>query len=165
MATKVKTLEKSSEDKKEPSALEQGLKKTGAIVAAVFRAVLDDSFVSWFAHGATELANMVLHGHPAPVYSRSTSPAHVEREQLPPVAQPMPQQDHSPESKQTDQAPVNVVDKHLLSPNNEPDVHTAQTVSANQELHSNDSNGVVNRHLTDLHQSPELEHDEQQLSH
>ncbi len=28
----------------------------------------------WFAHGATELANMTLHGHPAPVYAGSVSP-------------------------------------------------------------------------------------------
>lgn len=32
------------------------------------------AFDDWFAHGSSEAANMVLHGQPAPIYSRSTSP-------------------------------------------------------------------------------------------
>ena len=34
----------------------------------------DGSLQQWFAHGATEAANMVLHGHPAPVYAGNVSP-------------------------------------------------------------------------------------------
>lgn len=34
----------------------------------------DDSIRQWGAHGATELANMLLHGHPAPVYAGNQSP-------------------------------------------------------------------------------------------
>lgn len=33
-----------------------------------------EAFDNWFAHGANEAANMVLHGQPAPIYSRSVSP-------------------------------------------------------------------------------------------
>ena len=32
------------------------------------------------AHGATELANMLLHGHPAPVYARSLAPSEQQPE-------------------------------------------------------------------------------------
>ena len=38
----------------------------------------DGAFQGWMAHGSTELANMLLHGHPAPVYARSLSPADTE---------------------------------------------------------------------------------------
>lgn len=38
----------------------------------------DGAFQGWLAHGSTELANMLLHGHPAPVYARSLSPADTE---------------------------------------------------------------------------------------
>lgn len=34
----------------------------------------DASLEQWFAHGATEAANMVLHGHAAPVYAGNVSP-------------------------------------------------------------------------------------------
>ena len=34
----------------------------------------DGSLQQWLAHGATEAANMVLHGHPAPVYAGNVSP-------------------------------------------------------------------------------------------
>ncbi len=34
----------------------------------------DRAFDGWMAHGSTEVANMLLHGHPAPVYARSLSP-------------------------------------------------------------------------------------------
>ena len=34
----------------------------------------DGSLQQWMAHGSTEVANMVLHGHPAPVYAGNVSP-------------------------------------------------------------------------------------------
>lgn len=34
----------------------------------------DGSITQWFAHGATEAANMILHGHAAPVYAGNVSP-------------------------------------------------------------------------------------------
>ena len=34
----------------------------------------DGTLQQWFAHGATEAANMLLHGHPAPVYAGNASP-------------------------------------------------------------------------------------------
>ena len=40
----------------------------------------DGALDGWIAHGATELANMMLHGHPAPVYARTLSPAHQQSE-------------------------------------------------------------------------------------
>ena len=36
----------------------------------------NDGFIEhWFAHGATELANMNLHGQPAPLYAGHSSPS------------------------------------------------------------------------------------------
>lgn len=47
--------------------------KAAKIVVAIVAAPYNDRFLSkWFAHGATELANMVLHGHPAPVYDNGS---------------------------------------------------------------------------------------------
>lgn len=40
----------------------------------------DGALDGWIAHGSTELANMLLHGHPAPVYARTLSPAHQQAE-------------------------------------------------------------------------------------
>ena len=40
----------------------------------------DGALDGWIAHGATELGNMLLHGHPAPVYARTLSPAHQQTE-------------------------------------------------------------------------------------
>lgn len=40
----------------------------------------DGALDGWIAHGSTELANMMLHGHPAPVYARTLSPAHQQSE-------------------------------------------------------------------------------------
>ncbi len=34
----------------------------------------DGSITQWFAHGATEAANMVIHGHAAPMYAGNVSP-------------------------------------------------------------------------------------------
>ncbi|MCA9194635.1 MAG: hypothetical protein KDB03_22845 [Planctomycetales bacterium] len=38
----------------------------------------DGALQGWLAHGSTELVNMMLAGHPAPVYARSFSPADTE---------------------------------------------------------------------------------------
>ena len=40
----------------------------------------DGAVDGWVAHGATELANMLLHGHPAPVYARTLGPADQQAE-------------------------------------------------------------------------------------
>jgi len=40
----------------------------------------DGALDGWIAHGSTELANMLLHGHPAPVYARTLSPAEQQSE-------------------------------------------------------------------------------------
>lgn len=34
----------------------------------------DGALTSWFGHGISEAANMLLHGAPAPIYSRSVGP-------------------------------------------------------------------------------------------
>ena len=34
----------------------------------------DGSVSQWVAHGSTEAANMLLHGHPAPVYAGNVAP-------------------------------------------------------------------------------------------
>ena len=34
----------------------------------------DGSITQWFAHGATESANMLIHGHAAPMYAGNVSP-------------------------------------------------------------------------------------------
>lgn len=38
----------------------------------------DGSLTQWLAHGSTEAANMLLHGHPAPVYAGNVSPPNIE---------------------------------------------------------------------------------------
>jgi hypothetical protein len=64
----------------------------------------DGSISQWFAHGATEAANMVLHGHAAPVYAGNVSPPdQMSTEFQPSVLEPMqafsPQQE--PEQKKS----------------------------------------------------------------
>ena len=53
----------------------------------------DGSLTQFFAHGATEAANMVLHGHPAPVYAGYVSPPDlVSTEIVSPGIEPEPMQ-------------------------------------------------------------------------
>ncbi len=56
--------------------------KVGNAIEAFSKAILaglsvpyEGTFGKWLQHGATELANMALHGHAAPVYSHSMSPS------------------------------------------------------------------------------------------
>lgn len=98
----------------------------------------DGAFQGWMAHGSTELANMLLHGHPAPVYARSLSPADNEGQ---PSAEPV--QDNEPPAI----APTKQNDVGVHGPKKE----------ASSLEHFQSSVGKICQSTEPSHQSPEVQ--------
>ncbi len=59
----------------------------------------DGSISQWFAHGATEAANMVIHGHAAPMYAGNVSPPDAMSNEIQDTAM-VQQQESAPEQDQ-----------------------------------------------------------------
>lgn len=77
----------------------------------------DGSISQWFAHGATEAANMVLHGHAAPVYAGNVSPPDLmSNEMQTGIAEPMQVFAEQPDQK------VNILQSKMQEIERQPEV-------------------------------------------
>lgn len=75
-------------------------------------------FTKWFAHGATESANLIVHGHAAPMYD-SGSPMHAKIQPLH-SEQEGGQSPHLDPSENMELDSANVVHSEPLSPSHAP---------------------------------------------
>ena len=109
----------------------------------------DPSLQQWFGHGVNEVANMVLHGHPAPIYARSASPKDQEI-----VPQQVQQEEevtvtsHGP----AESAPSVNVEAPAAQPEASVEAPTMEPVES-----------VLEQTMHEIEQSPELNHPEQEM--
>lgn len=128
----------------------------------------DGTLTQWLAHGATELANFIVHGHPAPMYARSVSPPDVQNPDTPTAEQPQepkPQDtpEKNPEREKTDKQP-SLLNKHLN------DIGVTVDVELNRELEATlpggeaPSNSLLEQHMQGMElETPELPEPELEL--
>ena len=153
--------------KSEPSAAMQALNWGGAKAWAAMKAPFDDTFFQWMAHGSTEVANMLLHGHAAPVYSHYRAPDQSDPE---PLAMNSAQDAKAPETQTERQA----IPEKNLSPAapakslTEP-ISQQQAVSGEPAVTSHGpiepkAMGILDRHMDDLQNLPQQKQPEQEMS-
>jgi len=118
----------------------------------------DGTLTSYLAHGATELANFIVHGHAAPMYGRSVSPPDSQSPEAPDTQTDQPptqiQAATSPLVEQPNQQQPSIIDKHLSDigapASQSPDLTlTAPDVS---EVHATPPS-FIDQHLHDVQQS------------
>ncbi|GAB5407266.1 MAG: hypothetical protein Aurels2KO_54970 [Aureliella sp.] len=103
-------------------------------------------------HGNTELANMLLHGHPAPVYANAMSPNTPQQEAVTPIGNEV--------SSPVEPGPVDAAMAKLNAPS---------TVAATQEMvtshgPSSKETGVVDQRMEALQAMEETQEPEQEQS-
>lgn len=109
----------------------------------------DPSLQQWFGHGVNEVANMVLHGQPAPIYARTASP----KDQA--IAPPQLQQEE--EVTVTSHGPA------------EPAQSVSVEASAPQQEASVEAPAIepvesmLEQTMHEIEQAPELNHPEQEM--
>ena len=149
----------------EKSAVKQAIDKTMdfppvKMATKALKAVGDETFFNWLAHGSTELANMVLHGHAAPVYSHGFSPAQdtpLEQQPAQPAGNDVVQdQAISPGS-------ANVLDKYFPD-RGDVAATQEQTMVTSHGVSDSKSVGIVEQHMQDVAAMPNLQTPEQELS-
>lgn len=108
----------------------------------------DPSLQQWFGHGVNEVANMVLHGQPAPIYARSASPK--DQEIVPQVQQEeeITVTSHGP----AESAPSINVEAPTVQPEASVEAPTIEPVES-----------VLEQTMHQIEQSPELNHPEQEM--
>lgn len=109
----------------------------------------DPSLQQWFGHGVNEVANMVLHGQPAPIYARSASPKdqeivapHVQQEEEVTVTSHGPAE---PAQAVNVEAPVAHSEVSAEAPTIEP------------------VESMLEQTMHEIEQTPELNHPEQEM--
>lgn len=104
----------------------------------------DPNLQQWFGHGANEMANMLLHSHPAPIYARAASPS---EQSEPQVYQPE-------EVEMTAHGPAEPAAPTVEAPQPEQSVEAP----AFEPLES-----VLEQTMQEVEQTPELRHPEQEI--
>lgn len=129
----------------------------------VFKALGDDTFFNWLGHGSTELANMVLHGHAAPVYSHASSPL-AQTNDLANSVQPIQAVAHEP-AKNQEVAPgtAKVIGKYMPD-RNEAEKSQEQTMVTSHGVAPSASPGIVEQHMQDVRAMPDMQMPDQEIS-
>ena len=128
-------------------------------IGIVGKALTSDTFFNWLGHGATELANMVLHGHAAPVYSRAGTPD--VSVYGPPETD---QQVAAISSKETSIAPgsADIVSKY--TPKQQVPQLDEQSVKPTHDAPHTATLGIVEQHMQDLKALPQVQAQDQEVS-
>jgi len=112
---------------------------------------------NWMAHGATELANVLVHGHPAPMYASTASPP--EQQNAAPT-QPSAPQPNGVVAPGNPNGP-SLIDQHLNSIG--VDVGHDPAMTAPATTVEAPSNSLIDKHLQSVEQAPELLQPEQEI--
>lgn len=116
---------------------------------------------NWFAHGATELANFLVHGHPAPMYAGNSSPAETQTN----VVVTAPQANSPPDAASSaNPARPSLIDQHLnaMGAPTQPQASMEAPAMSNQSLNAANPS-LIDQHLEAIQQSPELQQPEQEI--
>lgn len=136
-------------------------KATKFVGGIVVQAVTSDTFFDWLAHGSTELANMVLHGHAAPVYSRSGSPD--ASMYVPATESVQPSAVSAPEMNEIEAGTANIIDKHLPTLERT-QLQAEQAVLTSHGAPQSSTVGIVEQHMQDLKAMPKPQLQDQEVS-
>ncbi len=151
-------------DNQEPSVARKSLGWAAGKAWDAMKAPFDDTFFQWLSHGSTELANMLLHGHPAPVYSHYKAPDQPDPE---PMAMNAAKEDAQAQPSEKASTPVGPA-KSTVEPIAAPQVTSEQPIVTShgpaQPAPQPTALGILDRHMADLQNVPEMKQPEQELS-
>ena len=138
--------------------------KTAIGVLKVLQSPYEGTVGQWMAHGATELANMALHGHAAPVYSHSLAPSDVAPTADTPAEAPVAVTPTTGYEQTNTAQPKGIVDKYLPNAGPAQESQPSQAMVTSHGPDAPPAEGIVDQYMQQLQASPTLREPEQELS-
>lgn len=141
--------------------------KIARAVLTALRAPYSGTIGNYLSHGATELANIVVHGHAAPMYSHAASPASpgdqpgVDSAHAPVPAVASPEATPVATASPTE---ANVVDKYLPAQSNSQEPQVKQDMVTSHGASPNEPSGIADKYLSEIKNSQQREDPSQELS-
>lgn len=138
--------------------------KVAKAILTALEAPYSGTIGNYLSHGATELANIVVHGHAAPMYSHSAAPGDqpaVDSANWPDPAVA------SPEAKQVNTSPqpaTSIVDKYLPTQSNSQEPQSKQAMVTSHGESPSEPTGIADKYLNAIKNAVQREEPNQELS-